>query len=75
MTEETLRNENLALREEIDHLSMFEEIVGSSAPMRQVLTQVAKISHINQHTLAMCKAYDWPGNIRELQNVVERGII
>jgi formate hydrogenlyase transcriptional activator len=21
------------------------------------------------------KAYDWPGNIRELQNVVERGVI
>jgi formate hydrogenlyase transcriptional activator len=44
MTEETLRNENLALREEIDHSSMFEEIVGSSAPMRQVLTQVAKVA-------------------------------
>jgi formate hydrogenlyase transcriptional activator len=34
-----------------------------------------KINHINQHTLAMFKAYDWPGNIRELQNVVERGVI
>jgi formate hydrogenlyase transcriptional activator len=34
-----------------------------------------KINQINQHTLAMCKAYDWPGNIRELQNVVERGVI
>lgn len=34
-----------------------------------------RINHINQHTLAMCKAYDWPGNIRELQNVVERGVI
>ncbi|HEX4163847.1 MAG TPA: sigma 54-interacting transcriptional regulator [Bryobacteraceae bacterium] len=28
-----------------------------------------KISHINQHTMAMFKTYDWPGNIRELQNV------
>ena len=44
MTEETLRNENLALREEIDHSSMFEEIVGASAPMRQVLTQVSKVA-------------------------------
>ena len=44
MTEETLRNENLALREEIDHSSMFEEIIGTSAPMRQVLTQVAKVA-------------------------------
>jgi formate hydrogenlyase transcriptional activator len=44
MAEETLRNENLALREEIDHSSMFEEIIGSSAPMRRVLTQVAKVA-------------------------------
>ena len=42
--EERLRNENVALREEIDHSSMFEEIVGSSEPMRQVLTQVAKVA-------------------------------
>jgi PAS domain S-box-containing protein len=34
-----------------------------------------KISHINQRTLTMFKTYDWPGNIRELQNVVERGVI
>jgi formate hydrogenlyase transcriptional activator len=42
--EERLRKENLALREEIDHSSMFEEIVGSSEPMRTVLTQVAKVA-------------------------------
>jgi hypothetical protein len=30
------------LREEIDCSSMFEEIVGSSAALRQVLAQVAK---------------------------------
>jgi len=42
--EERLRNENLALREEIDHSSMFDEIVGSSEPMRQVLRQVAKVA-------------------------------
>ena len=34
-----------------------------------------KITHINQRTLVMFKTYDWPGNIRELQNVVERGVI
>jgi hypothetical protein len=43
-TEERLRNENLALREEIDRTSMFEEIVGSSKPMRQVLKQVEKVA-------------------------------
>jgi formate hydrogenlyase transcriptional activator len=42
--EERLRNENLVLREEIDRSSMFEEIVGSSEPMRQVLRQVAKVA-------------------------------
>ena len=41
--EERLRNENVALREEIES-SMFEEIVGSSEPMRQVITQVAKVA-------------------------------
>jgi len=34
-----------------------------------------KINHIHKHTLGLFKAYDWPGNIRELQNVVERGVI
>ncbi|HTS28489.1 MAG TPA: sigma 54-interacting transcriptional regulator [Bryobacteraceae bacterium] len=43
-TEEQLRNENLVLREEIDRSSMFEEIVGSSKPMRQVLKQVEKVA-------------------------------
>ena len=33
--EDRIRNENLALREEIDRSSMFEEIVGSSAPLRR----------------------------------------
>jgi formate hydrogenlyase transcriptional activator len=43
-TEEHLRNENLVLREEIDRSSMFEEIVGSCKPMRQVLKQVEKVA-------------------------------
>jgi formate hydrogenlyase transcriptional activator len=43
-TEDRTRNENVALREEIDHSSMFEEIVGSSAALRQVLAQVVKVA-------------------------------
>ncbi len=43
-TEERLRNENLVLREEIDRSSMFEEIVGSSKPMRLVVKQVEKVA-------------------------------
>jgi formate hydrogenlyase transcriptional activator len=42
--EERARKENLALREEIDRSSMFEEIIGSSDALRQVLAQVAKVA-------------------------------
>src|SRR5262249_15623070 len=42
--EDRTRNENVALREEIDRASMFEEIVGSSDALRQVLAQVAKVA-------------------------------
>jgi DNA-binding NtrC family response regulator len=34
-----------------------------------------KIRHIEKQTLALLQAYPWPGNIRELQNVVERAVI
>ena len=33
------------------------------------------IPRLNRTTLAELVAYDWPGNIRELQHVIERGII
>ncbi|OQW65933.1 MAG: hypothetical protein BVN28_00955 [Nitrospira sp. ST-bin4] len=42
--EERTHKENLALREEINSASMFEEIVGSSKAIRSVLTQVAKVA-------------------------------
>ena len=34
-----------------------------------------KIASINKQTLDLFKTYDWPGNIRELQNVLERAVI
>jgi transcriptional regulator with GAF, ATPase, and Fis domain len=34
-----------------------------------------KIRNIERTTVAWLQAYDWPGNIRELQNVVERAVI
>ena len=43
-TEQRLQNENVALREEIDCSSMFEEIVGSCESMRQVMKRVAKVA-------------------------------
>src|SRR5262245_66302013 len=42
--DESVRNEVVALREEIDRASMFDEIVGSSEALRRVLTQVAKVA-------------------------------
>jgi formate hydrogenlyase transcriptional activator len=42
--EERTRNENLALREQIDRESMFEDIVGSSEALRKVLRQVARVA-------------------------------
>src|SRR5262245_19547000 len=41
---EELYRENLALKEEIDQASLFEEIVGSSEPLRRVLVQVTKVA-------------------------------
>jgi formate hydrogenlyase transcriptional activator len=34
-----------------------------------------KISKIDKTTLKLCQSYHWPGNIRELQNIVERSVI
>src|SRR5215469_15732640 len=39
-----LYRENLALRDEVDRASMFEEIVGSSEPLRRVLSRIAKVA-------------------------------
>jgi len=42
--EERVRKENVALREEIDKASMFEEIVGSSAALKEVLARVFQVA-------------------------------
>ena len=34
-----------------------------------------KIKRIENNTLELLKSYAWPGNIRELQNVIERSVI
>jgi formate hydrogenlyase transcriptional activator len=33
------------------------------------------IRHVRQETLELLQSYAWPGNIRELQNVIERSVI
>jgi PAS domain S-box-containing protein len=42
--EERMRDENLALREQIDQTFMFEEIVGSSPALQTVLSSIVKVA-------------------------------
>jgi PAS domain S-box-containing protein len=49
--EERMRNENLALREEIDRSSMFEEIVGTSPALQAVLSRVFKVAPVDSTVL------------------------
>jgi formate hydrogenlyase transcriptional activator len=51
--EEMTRNENLALREQIDRDSMFEDIVGSSESLRTALRQVAKVAPTDSTVLIL----------------------
>jgi len=52
-TEQSVRNENVALREQIDRDSMFEDIVGSSEALRKVLRQVGKVAHSDSTVLIL----------------------
>lgn len=49
--EETLRQENVALREEIDKASMFEEIVGTSPALQAVLSRISKVARSDSTVL------------------------
>jgi PAS domain S-box-containing protein len=49
--EQRLENENVALREEIDKASMFEQIVGNSSPLRKVLSRVSKVAPTDSSVL------------------------
>ena len=44
--------------------------------VRKFAEKMAKHIHkIEKRTLELCQDYAWPGNIRELQNIVERSMI
>jgi formate hydrogenlyase transcriptional activator len=60
-----------ALRERVDDLPL---LVGYLID-RYAQKAGKKIRNINKKTLDQFQAYDWPGNIRELQNVIERAMI
>jgi transcriptional regulator with GAF, ATPase, and Fis domain len=46
-----LQSENIVLREEIDKASMFEQIVGASPPLRNVLSRVSKVAPTDSSVL------------------------
>jgi len=49
--EQQLKDENVSLREEIDKSSMFEEIVGTSAPLKSVLSRISKVAPTDSSVL------------------------
>jgi formate hydrogenlyase transcriptional activator len=60
-----------SLRERADDIPLLVEYLVARAAKRAG----KKIRQVKQTTMDLFKAYSWPGNIRELQNVVERAVI
>jgi formate hydrogenlyase transcriptional activator len=60
-----------ALRERKDDIPMLLKYLVE----RYAKSTGRKINHITKKTLDLFQTYNWPGNIRELQNVVERAVI
>ncbi|MDD2582553.1 MAG: sigma-54 dependent transcriptional regulator [Desulfuromonadaceae bacterium] len=59
------------LRERIDALPLLTDYF-----VQRFSRQIGKkLKAVEPGALAIMKAYHWPGNIRELQNVIERGVI
>ena len=69
-------------------LNVFPILVPSLRARREDIPSLAKhfvelsirrtgrqVDYIPQHTMEALKSYDWPGNIRELQNLIERAVI
>lgn len=51
LAEQRLQQENVSLREEIDKASMFEEIVGTSVPLKKVLSRISKVAPTDSSVL------------------------
>jgi formate hydrogenlyase transcriptional activator len=60
-----------ALRERINDIPLLAEYL----IYRCARSLGKRISSISRRTLDLFRAYEWPGNIRELQNVIERAVI
>ena len=51
LAEQRLQEENVALREEVDKASMFEEIVGTSAPLKKMLSRISRVAPTDSSVL------------------------
>lgn len=60
-----------SLRERVDDIPLLVEYLIDRYGKRAG----KKIRNIQKRTLDVFAAYDWPGNIRELQNIVERAVL
>jgi len=60
-----------ALRERVDDIPLLVEYLIDRYAQRAG----KKIRNISKETLNLFQTYDWPGNIRELQNVIERAVV
>ncbi len=59
------------MRERLDDMKILaQHFIDSSAVNRGI-----KSAMINEHELALLGNYEWPGNIRELKNVIERSLL
>jgi formate hydrogenlyase transcriptional activator len=60
-----------ALRDRVDDIPLLVEYL-----IERYARKVGKkIRRVSKETLDLFQSYDWPGNIRELQNVIERAVV
>jgi formate hydrogenlyase transcriptional activator len=60
-----------SLRERVDDIPVLVEYL----IVRYAQKAGKKIRQIRKQTVEVFQAYEWPGNIRELQNVIERAVV
>ena len=60
-----------ALRDRVDDIPLLVEYLVD----RYAKKARKRIRSVSKKTLDLFQGYDWPGNIRELQNVVERAVV
>jgi formate hydrogenlyase transcriptional activator len=60
-----------ALRDRIDDIALLVEYLVD----RYAKKAGKRIRSVSKNTLDLFQRYDWPGNIRELQNVIERAVV